>query len=173
MRFCFIAFALLVQVMAFGQNVFDVARSGDLQALQSMMKVNPDTVNSVNASGHSPLILAAYNNQVQIAEQFIKNGADVNFTFSQGTAIHGAAFKGHLEIVKLLANNGAALDEPDQNKTTPIIYATLFGHTEVAKYLFARGADPYFEDATGSSALSYAKSLNNEELLTLYTSIEK
>lgn len=168
MKGFFPAMALLIQAMSYGQSIFDVARSGDLQALQNMVKVNPDTVNSVNASGHTPLILAAYNDQVKMTEQLIKNGAHVNYTFSQGSAIHGAAFKGHLEIVKLLANNGAAVDEPDQNKSTPLIYATLFRHIEVVEYLLERGANPDYKDATGSSARSYAKSLNNEELLTLF-----
>lgn len=170
MRESFIALAMLLQVMASAQSVFDVARTDDVETLLEMLELNPDTVNSKNASGHSPLILAAYNGQSEMVDVLIQNGADVNYTFSQGAAIHGAAFKGYLSIVALLVNNGASLDEGDQNKTTPLIYATIFGHDEVAKYLFERGANPDYVDATGSSALDYAQSLNNEELLKLYKS---
>ncbi|WP_417588337.1 ankyrin repeat domain-containing protein [Owenweeksia hongkongensis] len=170
MRGCFIAVALLLQAMAHGQNIFDVARTDDVASLGKMIKLNPDTVNSKNASGHTPLILAAYNNQVEMADKLIQSGADVNYTFSQGSAIHGAAFKGHFDVLKLLVENGADIDEPDQNKTTPLIYATLFGHTELAEYLYVNGADPNYSDATGSSAINYAESLNNEILLNTFKS---
>ena len=170
MKGFFLLIIVLFQAQAFSQSIFDAVRSGDVSAVNNMIQLNPDTVNSLNESGHSPLILAAYNNQPLIAQKLIEHGADVNFTFSQGAAIHGAAFKGYLNVVSLLVNNGAVLDEPDQNKTTPLIYATLFGHTDVAKFLFERGADPNYEDATGSSAQKYAESLKNEELLTLFKS---
>lgn len=159
---------LLFTSWAYGQNIFEVARNGGMARLNELISLNPDTVNSQNASGHSPLILAAYHGQDRVVEGLISGGADVNYTFSQGAAIHGAAFKGYLSIVELLVLHGAKLDEPDQNKTTPLIYATLFGHTEVAEYLYSKGADASYKDATGHSALTYAESLNNQELLNLF-----
>jgi len=168
MRFYIGVIAVLLQTMVYGQSIFDVARSGDISKLKELIAINPDTVNTKNSSEHTPLILATYNGQKIMAERLIRDGADVNYTFSQGAAIHGAAFKGHLEIVKLLVRSGARLDQPDQNKTTPLIYATLFGHTDIARFLFQNGADPLYADATGNTALTYAESLNNQELLTLY-----
>ncbi len=132
-----------------------------------------DTVHALNSSGHSPLILAAYNNQIGVCNLLIMQGANVNYTFSQGAAIHGAAFKGNLQVVSLLVANGADYDKPDQNGTTPLIYATLFKHTEVAKYLFHLGCDPTIKDGTGSSAIDYAESLGNTDLLTLFKTKNK
>lgn len=170
MKFNLSVIAMLLQVFCFGQNVFDAAREGDVMLLQEMVKENPELVNAQNEQGYTPLILAAYNGQLEMVKALIKNGADLDQSFTQGAAIHGAAFKGHLEIVKLLVESGAKLDVPDKNHTTPLMYATLFKHTEVAKYLYENGADPLHQDITGNSALSYAESLNNTELLTLFKS---
>jgi ankyrin repeat protein len=170
MKFNLSVIAMLLQVFCFGQNVFDVAREGDVMLLQEMVKENPELVNAQNEQGYTPLILAAYNGQLEMVKALIKNGADLDQSFTQGAAIHGAAFKGHMEIVKLLVESGAKLDVPDKNQTTPLMYATLFKHTEVAKYLYENGADPLHQDITGNSALNYAESLNNTELLTLFKS---
>lgn len=166
---------LLFTVFQLGaqKNIFEASKTGDLKAMEQMIELNSDTVNALNDHGHSPLILATYNNQPESAQILIDNGADVNFTFSQGSAIHGAAFKGYTEMIKLLVNNGAAYDEPDQNGTTPLIYATLFKHNEAATLLFKQGADINHKDGTGSSALEYAKSLKNSELLTLFKTPSK
>lgn len=168
MRFYLTVLAVSLHLWCFSQDVFDAAREGDVMLLQEIVKENPELVNAQNEQGYTPLILAAYNGQLEMVKALIKNGADLDQSFTQGTAIHGAAFKGHLEVVKLLVKSGAKLDVPDKNQTTPLMYATLFKHTEVAKYLYENGADPLHQDITGNSALSYAESLNNAELLTLF-----
>ncbi len=49
---------------------------------------------------------AARHNQLQICEILLKNGADIAITTRSGkaTALHRAAFSGHMEVVKLLAD---------------------------------------------------------------------
>lgn len=166
--------ALCFQISSYGQiDVFDAARTGDTLAIKAMVLINVDTVNSTNPSGHSALILACYNHQSEVVKLLLQNGADVNYCFSQGSAIHGASFKGHLDIIKLLAGYQAEIDQPDQNGSTPLIYATLFRHNEVASFLFLHGADPTKKDNTGTSALQYAQSLDNLDLLTLFKTTTK
>eukprot|EP00967_Tisochrysis_lutea_P045093 scaffold54728_cov20-Tisochrysis_lutea.AAC.3 len=47
------------------------------------------------------------------------------------TALHFAAAKGHLELVKFLLGNGLRVDKLDANKDTPLHLAAMRGHGEV------------------------------------------
>jgi len=161
--FCIASVQLEAQV-----DVFEAARSGNIPQLKAMFALDADTINKENHSGHTPLIIAAYNNQLQAVNFLLENGADVSSQFDQGSALHGAAFKGYLEVVKVLVNYKAKVNEKDSNGTTPLIYATLFSHNEIAKLLVEKGGDPTIKDNTGQSALTYAKQLKNEVLLHLF-----
>lgn len=160
---CFSIFQIFAQT-----SIFDATRNGDTSAINFLIKINPDTVNSTNQRGHTPLILATYHNQTQAVSHLIKNGANINYTFSQGSAIHGATYKGYLEIVQILVDNGINIDIPDQNGTTPLIYATIFNHIGIVKLLFGKGANINHKDNTGNSASDYAKSLQNKILIDLF-----
>ncbi len=149
-------------------DIFTASRKGDTDAVKQMYKINPDTVNAKNYSGHSPLILASYRNQVDMVKLLIELGADIDYNFGQGAAIHGAAFKGNMEIIKVLLEHNAKLNVPDNNGTTPLIYATIFNHTEIAELLFAKGSDPNLKDHSGKSAAVYAKELKNTVLTNLF-----
>ena len=51
------------------------------------------------------------------------------------TPIHEAAFRGHKEIVKILALLTENPNAPDEHGKTPIYWATLNRHTEIVKIL--------------------------------------
>ncbi len=58
------------------------------------------------------------------------------------TPLATAARNGNVEIVRLLAEHGAAIDgEKGDEASTPLMEASAYGHVEVAKYLISKGAD--------------------------------
>lgn len=151
------------------KNIFEAARTGDLKTLTELYSINSDTVNALNQNQHSPLIIAVYNQQIAVAKYLIDHGADVNYQFTQGNALHGAAYKGYKDAAQLLVNYNIDINAKDANGSTPLIYATLFGHNQLAKLLLEKGATPLVKDQTGSSAYDYAQQLSNEELISLYS----
>ena len=160
---------LLLGVNCFAQHsIFDAARSGDTSSIKALHVENKDTINAVDDDGHSPLILAAYRNHYAAVKLLLDLGAKIDYSFSQGSALHGAVYKGNKEIVELLLQYKAKVNTPDNNGSTPLIYATLFKHVEIAKLLFKKGADHLAKDSTGQSAKDYATSLQIKELITLY-----
>ena len=55
-----------------------------------------------------------------------------------GTALHSAAYSGHVNCVKLLIQFGACVDALDMLQHTPIFRACEMGHTEVVNNLILR-----------------------------------
>lgn len=72
------------------------------------------------------------------------------------TALMDAAFKGHAEIVTLLASQPCAVDQPNASGQTALMYARLFGRDQAAALLEARGASSKAKDYSGRTATDWA-----------------
>jgi len=74
-----------------------------------------------------------------------KDTADVNEVeaISQRTALHKAAFWGHIDAVKFLVTDCKLnVNAQDYSGDTPLHDTVRFGHKEVAQFLQQQGADP-------------------------------
>lgn len=149
-------------------DIFEAARSGDVEVIIEMVNINSDTVNATDERGYSPLILAAYNGQHKTMAYLITAGANVNYESPQGTALAGATFKADTLAAQLLLENKAMVDAVDANGTNPILFATIFNHNRMAHLLMRFGANPSIPDNEGLTAKACAKSLNNTELIKLF-----
>jgi len=66
----------------------------------------------------------------------LERNLDVHTTDKTGgTALHSAAYSGHVNCVKLLIQFGACVDALDTLEHTPIYRACEMGHTEVVNSL--------------------------------------
>ena len=72
-------------------------------------------------AGLTPLSWTVFAGEVEIAEQLIKAGADVNRKNRDGgTPLHEAAFMGQDQIARILLQNGADVEARDENGETPL-----------------------------------------------------
>ncbi len=60
------------------------------------------------------------------------------------------------DVVELLVKRGIPVDTQCQDKSTPLLHASLFGNMGVIKRLISLGADVHAEDKRGMNALRYA-----------------
>lgn len=132
-----------------------------LKAAQALLDWPKTNVNALNASGESPLMLAAIKGQTELVAALIKKGADVNKT--GWTPLHYAASKGHLAIMNLLLENHAYIDAESPNGTTPLMMAAQYGTTPAVKLLLDAGADPLLKNQQGLTAIGFAQRVSRTE----------
>ncbi|NDC60774.1 MAG: ankyrin repeat domain-containing protein [Betaproteobacteria bacterium] len=114
-----------------------------------------------NLQGETPLMLAAIQNKLPLAERLMSRGADVN---KPGwTPLHYAASKGHISMMRFLIENHAYLDAESPNGTTPLMMAAHYGSPMATKLLLEEGADPRLLNQLGLSALDFAAKAKQPE----------
>jgi ankyrin repeat protein len=113
-------------------------------------------VNVQNQFDETPLMLAAINNQIELAKVLIEQGADVNRP--GWTPLHYAATRGHREMMRLLLENDAYIDCESANGTTPLMLAAYSAPPLAVKLLLEEGADPTLVNHGQVSALDMALS---------------
>ena len=101
-------------------NIWSAAKTGNLEALKVHL------ANGVNLNTQDPqfglaaLSWAIFAGEVEIAEQLIKAGADVNAKNRDGsTPLHEAAFMGRSTMARILIQNGADMDAVNDDGQTP------------------------------------------------------
>jgi ankyrin repeat protein len=117
------------------------------------------------------LVVAARDGNVAGVRAAIAAGANVNACASwEGcdTALALAAVNGHLDVVKILVDNGALLNN---RSPTPLYIAADFGHLDVVKYLQSKGGSLGRDDAALRSLRDKLLKRNERELyLVLFES---
>ena len=166
MKNIFLTLSVLVFSFGFSQtNVFDIARKGTLQEMETLHKTNPDAINQVNEGGNSPLILACYKGNVEVAAFLIKNVKDINFNSPMGTALMAATVKGNVDLVKLLLESKANINATDGNGITALIYAVQFQNHEMVKILVEHKADKNIKNKEGKTAFEFAVFSGNQTII--------
>lgn len=123
-------------------------------------------IDVTDASGYTPLILAAYHGKLDTVDALLRAGANPNLGDKRGnTALMGAIFKGEETIVlRLLDEPRTAVDTRNRAGQTAAMFAALFGKQSVIDRLAARGADLDAVDAAGQTPQKLALQQGNAAL---------
>ena len=153
---------------ASGQNgLFIAIREASLKVSKVLIEAPKINLNALNIQDESPLMLAALKGQLELANQMVKKGADVNKT--GWTPLHYAATTGQLAVIRLLIENHAYIDAESPNGSTPLMMASMYGTPEAVKLLLDEGADPTLKNQQGLTAVQFAQRASRpdaEELIT-------
>lgn len=89
------------------------------------------------------LVYAAYEGDFGAVRAFVSHGVPVDTIdrYDWRTALHAAAIKGNLPILRYLLAKGANINAVDRFGDSPLELATSKGHDEAARFLAERGAE--------------------------------
>ena len=118
-------------------NISEIIRSGQVEALAEVLQSNPGAVNNPDERGFTPLVLATYLNQKEIANTLLDMGADIDVqdAIMGNTALMGVCFKGSFELAKLLIDKGADKNLKNANGQTALDFAKEGGYQDIQKLL--------------------------------------
>ncbi|ROI01177.1 ankyrin repeat domain-containing protein [Chryseobacterium sp. G0240] len=149
------------------KSIFDIARQGTVDEVKALMKQNPDIINQPNENGFTPLILACYRGNTEVAKFLIDHVKDVNYQSKEGTALAGLSVKYNKELIESLLKKNADPNIADATGYTPLFWAVKFGNKELVELLLRYKADKSKKDSMGMTPFEYALSTNNKEIINL------
>ena len=141
-------------------------------------------VNKTNKWGQTA-IFAAVMRSPYYTKRLIDKGARVDIVDdSQGQTPFFMAVVSQLmderpsfETLDILLEHGANINfqmtKGPNTGATPLMFAVMANSTEMVKYLLKHGANPHIKDATGNSAIDYAKKEKNMEIIELLKQTKK
>lgn len=166
-------------------TIWDAARTGDQDRIHLLLESDGELANARDEAGNSPLLLALYHRQREVVASLLERGAvpnlwesamvgdaprvaeflganpeSVNALSHDGwTPLHGAAFFGHLDVLRELIGRGA---DPNTLSGNPArntaLHAALAGPLGIAgvEYLVISGARVNAQQTGGYTALHAA-----------------
>jgi ankyrin repeat protein len=125
---------------------------------------NPKTnIEIEDKAGENAMMMASLNGDIAFVNQLIAKDAEVN---KKGWApLHYAAANGHDDIVKVLLDHSAYVDAGSPNGTTPLMMAARGGHVSTVKLLLDNGADLTVKNQIGMTALDFAKTYKEPDVV--------
>ncbi|MBM3150713.1 MAG: ankyrin repeat domain-containing protein [Chloroflexi bacterium] len=170
-------------------------QAGDIKRVGRLLEADPGLAQESDENGLSPLMVAAYHQQPEIAELIANRSAllsvfeaaaigrlphIVRLLARHPELVHAcaedgfqplglAAFFGRFEAAEYLVKAGAPVNEASRNplKVAPLHSAVAGGHTRLAELLLENGADPLLRQSGGFMPLHAAAQNGQEDMIRL------
>jgi len=153
-------------------DIFQVARLGEVSELRAAAASGVE-IGAENKYGENILHAATVRNMPEVVKVAIEYGVDINKQTKKEkrTPLHAAAESKQLEICRLLVEAGADVTRLDYLNREPLWYASWLpkGDYRIVELLLAHGADPEHVEANGKSPLSFAREVQDEALVKVFT----
>ena len=139
------------------QEVFEAARTGNLNKIKELYGKDPLIIGLKTNTGETLLHIAAVTGKKEIADFLISKGAEVNVKdASNNTPLTNAIRSKSFETVKIIVVNGANVNDRGLWNFLPIQVAAEFTSNDIVNYLIDKGADIPVEQGEVSYQLLYA-----------------
>lgn len=163
-----------------GQSPLHLALSQNKDEIFDYLLEKGADVNVGGAKGtlknQTVLYLAVTRGRDDLVQKLLERGANPNVVDSEGGIILAEACIGapvNPEIVRMLLDKGANVNQKETNSATPLIYIAANKQTaaekrqSVVKMLLDKNADKKTKDKDGKTAYDWAKSVGNKDVLEM------
>lgn len=99
---------------------------------------------------------AARSGDVKKVRELLAEGQDVNAKHKGYSALYLAAWQGHADVVEVLLDGGAEINDRTPEGGTALQYAAESGHEDIVRLLLERGGNPQLADRNGETPLHFA-----------------
>jgi ankyrin repeat protein len=148
-------------------SLFEASAVGKFDVVAHLIYTHPDAVNMYADDGFTPLGLACYFGQFEVARYLVLKGADVNLPSNNGFRvfpIHSAVAGNYNNIVRMLIENGAQVNVKQQAGATPLHSAAQNGNLELLILLLENGAETNIRMEGGKLPTDLAREKGFEEI---------
>lgn len=146
------------------------ACTDDAEKLLKYVTMGVDMNAQIPANNGQPLLCwAANNNSKRAVMLLLAMGANINALNCHGnSALIHATWKGHLEIVQILLDNGAKVDiAATESKMTALYLASNWNHSDIVYALIKAGASLDLCNKDGNTPLHDAMRLKHAKIIKM------
>lgn len=151
-------------------DVFHLCIAGNSPAVLAEIAADPTLLEAHSTDGWTPLHLAAFFGQAELANVLIERGANVNARSTnsmKNTPLHAAAAGGAVALIELLLKRGAAVNATQEGGWTALHAAAQSGNRAIVEALLAHGADVNLRAANNQLPLDLALLKGHQEIVEL------
>jgi len=142
----------------------------DLEWTKQLLEEGADPSIVLSNSNETLVHLAIANGEPHFVELYL-HYTDSNIMNGNGEGLlHYAGYYGYYDMIPVLIDLGADVNDIDDQGNTPLLAATMNGSAppDILQYMLDHGADPLMPNANGLSPLTYAKNKQLNEIVKLY-----
>jgi uncharacterized protein len=172
---------------------FDAIITGDIARIEALLEADPGLASAKDEKGVSAVLTAIYRNQREIRDMLIAAGADLPihdaaaagrldrvkewveqkpllakaFSPDGFPVVALAAFFGHFDVVRYLAEKGADINAAATNGSgyNALTGAVTAGHTAIVRWLLESGANANYRYGPGYTPLLTAAANGHREIV--------
>ena len=136
------------------------AASGSFSIATKLLKAGANVnkaADLIERNGLTPIQIAAELGIEELVELFLAHEASITcLTTTLTTPFYRAARGGSIKVLKMLHDAGSDVNAPSWDNYTPMWEAVSWSNHDTLELLLSWGADPYFRNNLGQSALDQA-----------------
>jgi ankyrin repeat protein len=135
---------------------------------KAFISADETIVNQYSKDGFTPVSLAAFFDQTEIAKVLLEQGANPELQAtnpSKVNALHSAVAKGNYELCELLVATGMDLNLGQTQNVTALHSAAHRGNLKMVQLLVENGADIHAKMENGSTPLDLAKKDGHQDVV--------
>ncbi|XP_069669369.1 ankyrin repeat domain-containing protein 1-like [Periplaneta americana] len=152
-------------------RLLEASTSGNATLVMGLLQVGTN-FSVTDETTRTPLHVAADNNQVDVVRILLDAGAPINGKTKKWSASAMHYGCGSPDVLYLLLDRGAFLEERSEYGETPLHWAAWNNRLEGAQALVARGANIQARTNGGSTPLQQAQKKNHKSLVDFLSQLE-